>query len=811
MPRSGTESLELRNGDPHRFNVWVAVALFLGWIVLSNVGPMFELAPGVRAWYPPAALIAAALTLWGGPALVPIILAASIAAILGPASDEPISRVILVSALLKCIYWAGARTLRRLDFDSSFSRTSDVALFAGVFAATAAVSAVVAVIDIRNDISLTNPDTWRLIRSFWVGDIVAVFALAPAMLVLSPWLSAAGRNGRPLPSLKATGRNALQLASIPVAIVAAAALAPSLGFFSYAFCFLPLGWIALTHGPRVAALANVLFVLGALFSVHDIAGVAPKGLEVQAFTALLVLTGLMIGSVADERERAFALLGQSEERYRNLVELLPDPIVVHEQGRVVFANGAAAKVLGSGTPEALTGVRLVDVAAPQSKQVMEDRMASLADGKPVPFMRHTMQRIDGSGLVEMESVSIPFSYRGRPAALTVARDVTARIRLEDDLRQAQRMEAVGQLAGGIAHDFNNLLAVIMSYSELILARLDDDAPLSNDVREIRHAADRAAALTRQLLSFSRRQVLQPQPLDISETVRNTEALLRRLITSEIQIVSHLDPDAGTVFADRGQLEQVIVNLAVNARDAMPDGGTLTVETRSVRATSDPASARCSKQVAAYATIVVRDTGIGIDNATLRQIFEPFFTTKGVGEGTGLGLATVHGIVEQAGGTIVVDSVIGVGTTFRVLLPALDEVIATPAPVETYAAEDDASGTGQVLLVEDDAAVRRIISRTLVNAGYSIIEAQDGIEALEVLEIRSSEIDVVLSDVAMPRMDGRQLADHIRVRWPSLPVVMMSGFPDPDMLAADAGVTLLLLKPFTSQTLKSAIRDSMPVR
>jgi signal transduction histidine kinase/CheY-like chemotaxis protein len=422
-----------------------------------------------------------------------------------------------------------------------------------------------------------------------------------------------------------------------------------------------------------------------------------------------------------------------------------------------------------------------------------------------------VRKLDNSGIVEMESVSIPFSFQGRAAKLSVGRDVTSRVRLEEELRQAQRMEAVGRLAGGVAHDFNNLLTVITSYSELILGGLPVDDPLVEDVRAIHHAADRAAALTRQLLSFSRRQVLQTQAVDVSEAVRDTEALLRRLISSEIRIVSHLDPSAGKVLTDRGQLEQVIVNLAVNARDAMPDGGTLTIETRRIDARDEPATARSSRSAAHYSQIEVRDTGIGIDADTLRHVFDPFFTTKAVGQGTGLGLATVHAIIEQAGGTILVDSEVGVGTSFRILLPMLAEDHEHAADADGAESSASGFGRGRVLLVEDEDAVRQILRRTLVKAGYAVVEAVDGLDALGIIETQVQSLDLVLSDVAMPRMDGRQLADHIRVRWPALPVVMMSGFADPDMVGNNPGVTLLLLKPFTTNTLISAIQDALPAR
>jgi PAS domain S-box-containing protein len=544
-------------------------------------------------------------------------------------------------------------------------------------------------------------------------------------------------------------------------------------------------------------------------SVHDLTVPAPRSLEVQSFTALLVVTGLMIGSVANERERAFGLLAESEERYRNLVELLPEPIVVHDGGRVLFANGATAAVLGAPSIDALQGVDLKALALPPSHRIRDERIAPIENGGAVLPTRYSIRKLDNSGIVEVELASIPFSFQGHAAILSIARDVTSRVRLEDDLRQAQRMEAVGRLAGGVAHDFNNLLTVITSYSELILAGLPDDAPLIEDVRSIHQAADRAAALTRQLLSFSRRQVLQPQAVDVSEAVRDTQALLRRLISSEIEIVSHLDPAAGKVLADRGQLEQVIVNLAVNARDAMPGGGTLTIETSCVDARDEPVTARCSRRAIHYSVIIVRDTGVGIDADTLRQVFDPFFTTKAVGQGTGLGLATVHGIIEQSGGTIVVDSVVGVGTTFRVLLPMLASDVEHVPRSNGVQPPARARGHGRVLVVEDENAVRRIVCRTLAKAGYSVVEAIDGLDALSILETQAKSVDVVLSDVAMPRMDGRQLADHIRVRWPSLPVVMMSGFANPDHVGTTPGVTLLLLKPFTSHTLVSAIRDALP--
>lgn len=807
---------ELPAACPPGWDVRIAGGLFLGWIALARAGPMLELSPGVRAWYPPAALLAAACILWGARALVPIILAASAVAIWLPTTSEPLAGVLVVSGLLKIIYWLGARSLTRRGFDLSFSHPADVARFAGTFLLAAALAALVGTIDPEGARGLLTPRGLLVLRTFWVGDVVAVMAIAPAMIVSACWLSAAttqstiARLRRMRHELTALG--VFQLLSVPVALAISTMLAPTIGFFAYALCFLPVGWIALQHGSRVAAITNLVLSVGAVWTIHNATGAAPRDLELQTFLGMLTLTGLLVGSVAGERERAFALLGESEERYRKLVELLPDPLVVHAQGKVLFANGAAAAVLGAANAAALTGVTLADLAAPTSRPAIQERMKLLAAGKSVPLMHHTMIRLDDSGLVDLESVSIPLSFQGREAALTVARDVTARTRLEEELRHAQRMEAVGRLAGGVAHDFNNLLTVIISYSELLLVQLSEDARLSRDVHEIRLAADRAAALTRQLLSFSRRQVLQPAPLDLNEVVRGTEGLLRRLIGPEIEIVSRFDPNAGMVFVDKGQLEQVIVNLVVNARDAMPDGGVLTVETGLVRAADTPAAARAPTKAEHYATIIVRDTGTGMDDATVQRIFDPFFTTKEMGRGTGLGLSTVHGIVEQSGGTVVVESHVGIGSAFRILLPSFGHAPpskAEPPPREYTSFPRLAPAVHtRVLLVEDDSAVRAGLRRMLDAAGYDVVEAPDGAAALAAIEQHGDGVNVVLSDIAMPSMDGRSLARALRAQWPKLPVILMSGFAD--RASIDEGVpgVVVLQKPLAPDSVISAIEAAI---
>ena len=517
----------------------IALGLFLGWLALAGASPLFAFAPGVSAWYPPAALLATGVTVWGARALPPIILAASLRAVLWGAPDESLVDVLIVSALLKAIYWAAARLLRASRFTLSFSRVRDVSTFALAFATAAAVAALLAVLDAMRVHNLAGTATLRLVRSFWLGDTVAVFALAPGFIVALGWLARVSKRTEHATTVfrSWTRRDVRQAVVLPVSVVAAAWLSPAFGFSAYGLCFLALIWIALVHGPRVAAVVNVPAMLGMVWCVAVTEHTTTSLLEMQSFIGMVSLTVLTLGTVAGERRHGFALLAQSEDRYRRLVELLPDPLVVHCEGRIIFANGAAAQVLGADTPSRLEGVRFADIAMPESRDNIARRVDLLASGHPVPMIQHRFQRMDGAGAVDLESVSTPFTYQGRTAALTVARDVTARLRMEQELRQAQRMEAVGRLAGGVAHDFNNLLTVITSYSQLILAGQRHDAALERDVREIYHAAERAAALTRQLLSFSRRQVLTLAPLDLSEVVSGTEGLLRRLIGPNIEVVS----------------------------------------------------------------------------------------------------------------------------------------------------------------------------------------------------------------------------------------------------------------------------------
>jgi PAS domain S-box-containing protein len=398
---------------------------------------------------------------------------------------------------------------------------------------------------------------------------------------------------------------------------------------------------------------------------------------------------------------------------------------------------------------------------------------------------------------------------GKPVRMIGAMlDITERKQLEEQLRQSQKMEVVGRLAGGIAHDFNNLLTVITGYSKLLLQRdMDEHDPLRKYVVEIDKAGERAAALTHQLLAFSRKQILQPEVLDLNVVIAEMDKMLQRLIGEDINLVTIPGKDLGWVKADPGQMEQVIVNLAVNARDAMPQGGKLTIETANVELDERYARQRAEVTSGPYVMLAVSDTGVGITEETLSHIFEPFFTTKEQGKGTGLGLATAYGIVKQSGGHLWVYSEVGRGTMFKVYLPRLGETGVAVEPGSSRPGLPQGSET--ILLVEDEAGVRELILDVLTDRGYIVLEARDGNEALRLCEQHSSPIHLLLTDVVMPGgMNGRELAERLTSLHPELKVLYMSGYTDEAIIhhgVLDRG-TIFLQKPFTPNALERKARE-----
>jgi two-component system, cell cycle sensor histidine kinase and response regulator CckA len=514
----------------------------------------------------------------------------------------------------------------------------------------------------------------------------------------------------------------------------------------------------------------------------------------------VTLRGVMVDIT--QRKRAEERVRESEERFRRLSEAANEGIAIHEDGRILEANQALAAMYGYELADVL-GRHALDLAAPGSRELV---LHNIRSGYEQPYEALGLRK-DGTTLpVEIHGKAVP--YRGRLVRVAVIRDLSERQHLEAQLRQAQKMEAVGRLAGGVAHDFNNLLTVIGGYSDLLLSDLDPGDPLHRHAAAINDAAARATALTRQLLAFSRRQVLQPRVLDLNAVVTDTGKMLRRLIGEDIALVTTLDPALGRVSADPGQLEQVILNLAVNARDAMPQGGRLALETANVELGEADAHRQVGVIPGRYVRLAVRDTGSGMDAATQSHLFEPFFTSKEPGKGTGLGLASVYGVVTQSGGHIEVDSTPGRGTTFRIYLPRFEERLEAVEPAAVP--RTSLQGLETVLLVEDEVGVRGVAQQILQSAGYTVLAASDGEEAVRLSAQRAGPIHLLLTDVVMPGMSGPELARRLAAMRPALKVMYMSGYPEDAIIRRDLldPRTVFLPKPFTRETLVRKVRESL---
>jgi PAS domain S-box-containing protein len=476
--------------------------------------------------------------------------------------------------------------------------------------------------------------------------------------------------------------------------------------------------------------------------------------------------------------------------------------------RFVYVSPGALANLGYSMDE-MRAMTPFDIARGTSADRMAALVAPLQSGERARIEFESVhRRRDGSCydvFIALQMLAGP----ARPQLLAIGLDVTARNQLEETLRQAQRMEAIGRLAGGIAHDFNNLLSVINNYADFGIEALPAGNPVRDDLGQIRMAGRRAAALTRQLLAFGRKQIFQPEFLDMGAVVTEIEPMLRRLIGEHVVLRTSCEPVVWSVLADRGQIEQVLVNLAANARDAMPDGGTLTIETANAELDADYAASHVGASPGRYVALTVSDTGVGIDEDTRPHVFEPFFTTKPVGLGTGLGLATVYGIVKQSGGNVWVYSEPGRGASFRVYLPAAHDATVAPARRDQAAGED--AGAETVLVVEDEPAVRALAARILQLRGYRVVVADGGPEALRLCgDDGLSAVDLLITDVVMPHMSGRQLADTLRARWPALKVLYMSGYTEDAIVhhgVLEPGIDFLG-KPFTARELARKVRATL---
>src|SRR6266702_530342 len=513
-----------------------------------------------------------------------------------------------------------------------------------------------------------------------------------------------------------------------------------------------------------------------------------------------------------ERRTAEAALRDSEERYRTLVEGVRDIIfALSPEGTIASLNPAFETITGWRREEWVRRPfeRLVH---PEDLPLALELLGRVVRGELRPASQFRVRTAKGDYRVG-EFSATPQLHEGRLVGiLGIGRDVTERVQLEQQLRQAQKMEAVGRLAGGVAHDFNNILTAITGYADLLAEDLPPGDPRRQDAAEIRKAAERAAGLTRQLLAFSRQQVLQSRVLDPNALVSELEKMLHRLLGEDVRLATRLPPGVGHVKADPGQLEQVIMNLVVNSRDAMPNGGQLTIETANVELDEAYAREHYPARPGPYVMVAVSDTGTGMNDEVQAHLFEPFFTTKERGKGTGLGLASVYGIVQQSGGFIWVYSELGHGTTFKIYLPRVDEPTGATAR-ETARETPVVGGTETVLLAEDEAPVRAVARQVLERHGYTVLEAPSAEAALDVAERYSGTIHLLLTDVIMPGLSGRDLAVRLATLRPEARVIYMSGYTDDAITrhgVLEPGLAYVQ-KPFTPDIIARKVREVLDKR
>jgi two-component system cell cycle sensor histidine kinase/response regulator CckA len=537
----------------------------------------------------------------------------------------------------------------------------------------------------------------------------------------------------------------------------------------------------------------------------------------QTMKVPLILPGTtkvhILGVATDisDRKQAEEAMRDSEERYRLLFESNPQSMWVYDRESLAFlaVNEAAIFHYGYSREEFLS-MTIKEIRAEEHLPALFDKLSNETGGvKIAGNWKH--RRKDGA-TIDVDIVSHPLLFDGREAKLVLVTDITERKLAEQalreteaQLRQSQKLEGIGQLAGGIAHDFNNLLTVINGFTALAMKDLPPEDPTRDNLEEVKKAGDRATALTRQLLAFSRKQVLQPEVLNLDAVVTEMEKMLRRVIGENIDLRAVLEPKLGSVKADPGQIEQIIMNLVVNARDSMPAGGKVTIETDNVYLDEDYAKNHVEAQPGHYVMLAVSDTGTGMDEETQARIFEPFFTTKELGKGTGLGLSTIYGIVKQSGGNIWVYSEVGQGTTFKIYLPRVDE--EAQQYKRAVITGQELHGAETILLVEDEEMVRKLAHQILANRGYLVLEAANGASAVLLCESHHGPIDLLLTDVIMPEMSGRELSERLHLLRPEMQVLFMSGYTDDAIVhhgVLEEGANFIQ-KPFAPEALAMKVR------
>ena len=784
-----------------------AVALAGIYFIVAELGLRYaSIGVSVSPVWPPTGLAIAALLFMGlsyWPAVfvgvllanattpVPIVAAAGIAC--GNTAEAVLA-----------VYLLRMRTSQPLAIDDPAWVRTFVILAAPLAALMSASIGVATLILTR---ALPSTTFWPALGLWWAGDYGGALAVGSVLIAWTLSLRS------PTERRETLGIVPLMAGTIMVAVFIFGEFAAGSPLRSADFPYLLFPFViaaALRFGAPGATLTTLgIAMLAVGFTVRGggpfvMGTVARTDIALLLYVCILSITGLVVSASAAQRRRAESALRDAHQRLRAVIESSPLPIYALDTASVVQSWNQAAEVLFGWRAEEVVGRPLPTIPSDRTEY---DRLRErLLEGESIRATEVTRVRKDGTSVVLSLSAAPLRDATGEVVGtLSIAADLTELRQLEVQYRQAQKMEAVGRLAGGIAHDFNNILTAILGTTSLMAETIGADSPARLDLLEVEKAARRAAGLTHQLLAFSRRQVLEPQVIDANDLVRDVEAMLRRLIGENIELRTILSPDAGTVRADPGQLEQAIVNLVVNARDAMPRGGRVTVETASAEFDSQYVTGHAAAVPGPYVLLAISDTGTGMNAETRAHLFEPFYTTKEPGKGTGLGLATVYGIVKQSGGYIWAYSELGHGATFKIYLP---RVAGRPTPPSSPAVAQPSRGSETVLVVEDEDSVRRVAVRILRARGYSVLEAGSGKEALEISAVHAQPIHILVTDVAMPGINGRELARLLSLERPDTQTLYLSGYTDHAIVEngqLEPGLAFLQ-KPFTPDALARKVRE-----
>jgi len=795
---------------------WLARALALAaaYFVVAETGLRYAtIGPSISPVWPPTGLAVAALVLLG-PGYWPAILLGAFLA------NATTSIPVLAAAGIACgntseamlaAYLLRSRAGQHLALDDLLGVRTLVVVAAPI---GALASATVGVTSLWLAHVVPEAGVWSALSLWWAGDYLGALVVVPVFLTWLTWLTGAGPTG-----VRIGRRAALELSLLVGGAVLATmaifgGLLPASLLLPAQYPYLLFPFVigaALRFGPRGASLLTM--TVATLAVGYTARGGGPFVMQTVPSTdtalllyiGILAITGLSLGPATTRHERAERALREANEHLAAVIQSSPLAIYTLDPESTVRSWNRAAEALYGWPAEEVIGRPL-----PTIGQDLEDH-ARLRDrvlrGEALRGVEVTRRRKDGTLVNISLSVAPLHDAAGQVTGmLSLAADITEMRQLEVQYRQAQKMEAVGRLAGGIAHDFNNLLTAIIGTTALVLEDLGLESRARLDIQEIEKAAKRAAGLTRQLLIFSRQQVLEPRALDLNALVGNLEKMLHRLIGEDVELRTKPAAGLGAVRADPGQLEQAIVNLVVNARDAMPKGGRLTIETADVELDRSYVAGHVPTQPGPYVLLAVSDTGVGMDGATKARLFEPFFTTKEPGRGTGLGLATVYGIVKQSGGYVWAYSELGHGTTFKIYLPRVAET--AEAPESTTSPPTPVGGSETVLVVEDQEEVRKLTKRVLEARGYTVLAARNGAEALEIVAQHVNQIHLMITDVVMPGMNGREVARLACARRSDLKVLYVSGYTGEAVLQhrlLEPGVAFLQ-KPFTPDILARKTRE-----